>query len=180
MEHSSDTNPYGLVNVASEYTARIPHLFMDPTERDHVSDLYLLDLPELDHPTSTVNMVEIRQIGEDSLSTISKESTRSTGPCGTTYTHTLIDPYGQEFLAFPLSFRGAVFTISNDEPTRDGETNQERVAQEERNADRRAWRVDLENAKEDAADASASGQHNIHRDLANAFDMCGNQQVLRR
>jgi hypothetical protein len=44
-EHSSNTYPYGLVNTASEYTARIPHLFVDPAERDHVLDLCLLDLP---------------------------------------------------------------------------------------------------------------------------------------
>jgi hypothetical protein len=62
MEHSSNTYTYGLMNTASEYTARIPHLFMDPAERDHVLDLYLLDLPKLDHPAPTVNVVEIRQI----------------------------------------------------------------------------------------------------------------------
>jgi hypothetical protein len=62
-----------MVNTASEYAARIPHLFVDPTEHDHVLDLCLIDLPEPDHPAPTVNMVEIRQIGEDSLSTISKE-----------------------------------------------------------------------------------------------------------
>jgi hypothetical protein len=49
-EHSPNTYPYGLVNVASEYAAHIPHLFVDPPERDHVSDLYLIDLLEPDHP----------------------------------------------------------------------------------------------------------------------------------
>jgi hypothetical protein len=63
MEHSPNTYPYGLVNVASEYAAHIPHLFMDPAERDHVSDLCLINLPKPDHPTPTVNMVDIRQIG---------------------------------------------------------------------------------------------------------------------
>jgi hypothetical protein len=52
-------------------------------------------------------------------------------------------------------------------------TDQERVAQEERNADHRAWRVNLENAEEDAADAGAR-QRDIRRDLTNAFDMCDN------
>jgi hypothetical protein len=60
MEHSSNTYPYGLVNVAFEYTTCIPHLFVDPAECDHISYLYLLDLPELDHPAPTVNVVEIR------------------------------------------------------------------------------------------------------------------------
>jgi hypothetical protein len=78
----------------SEYVARIPHLFIDPTEHDHILDLYLIDLPEPDHPVPTVNVVEIRQIGEDSLSTISKEGTGSIESHGTSYTHTLIDSYG--------------------------------------------------------------------------------------
>jgi hypothetical protein len=157
------------VNVASEYAAHIPHLFVDPTEHDHISDLCLIDLPKPDHLAPTVNVVEIRQIGEDSLSTILEEGTRSTKSHGTSYTRTLIDPYGQEFLAFPPGFGGAVFTVSNNEPPRDGETDQERDAQ----------RVDLENAKEDAADAAAGGQRDIHHDLTNAFDMCVNQQVFK-
>jgi hypothetical protein len=60
MEHSFNTYPYGLVNTTFEYTARMSHLFVDPAERDHVLDLYLLDLPELDHPEPIVNVVEIR------------------------------------------------------------------------------------------------------------------------
>jgi hypothetical protein len=83
-----------MVNAASEYATRIPHLFVDPTEHDHVLDLYLIDLPDLDHPAPTVNMVDIRQIGQDSLSTILEEGTGSTESHRTSYTHTLIDPYG--------------------------------------------------------------------------------------
>jgi hypothetical protein len=165
MAHSSNTYPYGLDNAASEYTAHISHLFVGPTEHDHVSYLCLIDLPEPNHPALTVNVVEIRQIREDSLSVIPEESTGSSESHRTNYTHTLIDPYGHEFLAFPPDFRGVVFAISNDEPPHDEETDQERVAQEERNTDRRAWRVDLENAEEDVADAGAGGQHNICRDL---------------
>jgi hypothetical protein len=132
-----------------------------------------LDLPEPDHPVPTVNVVEIRQIRGDSHSTILEESIGSTGPHGTNYTSTLVNPYGEDFPAFPPGFGGAVFTISNDEPTRDGEIDQERADQEERNANRRARRVDLENG-EYAANAGAAGQRDIHRDLANAFDMCDN------
>jgi hypothetical protein len=142
-------------------------------------DLCLIDLPKPDHPVPTINVAEIRQIGEDSLSTILEESTGSTESHGTSYTRTLIDPYVQEFPAFPHGFGGAVFTVSNDEPTRDGETNQESVTREERNVDRRAQRVDLENAEEDAADAGAGGQRDIHRNLTDAFDMCDNQQVFK-
>jgi hypothetical protein len=60
MEHSPNTYPYGLVSVSSEYTTCIPYLLMDAADRDHISDLYLIDLPELDHPAPTVNVVEIR------------------------------------------------------------------------------------------------------------------------
>jgi hypothetical protein len=94
MEHSPNTYPYGLVNAASEYAARIPHLFVDPTECDHVLDLCLINLPKLDHPAPTINMVDIRKIGQDSLSTIPEEGTRSTEFHETNCTCTLIDPYG--------------------------------------------------------------------------------------
>jgi hypothetical protein len=57
------------------------------------------------------------------------------------------------------------------EPPCDGETNQERAAQEERNIDHRAQRVDLENAKEDAVDAAVGGQRDIYRNLTDTFVM---------
>jgi hypothetical protein len=60
MEHSPNTYPYGLVNTTSEYAARIPHLFVGPAERDHVSDLCLIDLPEPDRLAPIVNVVELR------------------------------------------------------------------------------------------------------------------------
>jgi hypothetical protein len=138
-------------------------------ECDHISDLYLIDLPESDHPAPIVNVVEIRQIGEDSLSTILEESIGSTESHGTNHTRTLIDPYGQEFPTFPPGFGGAIFAVSN------GETDQERVAREERNADRRARRVNVENAEEDATDVAMGGQRDIRCDLTDAFDMCDNQ-----
>jgi hypothetical protein len=51
----------------------VPHLFVDPAERDHVSDLSLLELPEIGHPAPVVNMVDIRQIGGDLLPYILEE-----------------------------------------------------------------------------------------------------------
>jgi hypothetical protein len=82
--------------MASEYMVCIPHLFVDLAERDRVSDLFLLELPEIDYPAPVVNMVDIRQIGGDSLSTIPEESTGSTSS-----THATTNPY--EFPAFPLA-----------------------------------------------------------------------------
>jgi hypothetical protein len=59
-EHLSTVYPYGLANAASEYMVHVPLLFVDPAERDHISDLFLLELPEIDHPAPVVNMVEMR------------------------------------------------------------------------------------------------------------------------
>jgi hypothetical protein len=72
-KHLSTVYPYRLANATSEYLVRIPHLFMDPTERDHVSDPFLLELSKVNYPAPIVNMVDIRQICGDSLSTIPKE-----------------------------------------------------------------------------------------------------------
>jgi hypothetical protein len=69
-EHPSTIYPYGLVNTVSEYMVCVPHLFVDLAERDHVFDSFLLELPEIGHPAPVVNMVDIRQNGGDSLSTI--------------------------------------------------------------------------------------------------------------
>jgi hypothetical protein len=98
IEHPSTVYPYGLANMVSEYMVCFPHLFVDPAERDHVSNLSLLELPEIGHPAPIINMVNIRQIGGDLLSTIREESTRSTGS-----THAITNPYEEEFPAFPLA-----------------------------------------------------------------------------
>jgi hypothetical protein len=61
-------------------------------------NLFLLELPKIYHPAPIVNMVDIRQIGGDSLSTIPKEST---GSIGSTQTHTITNSNKEEFPAFP-------------------------------------------------------------------------------
>jgi hypothetical protein len=83
---------------------RVPHLFVDPAERDHVSDLSLLELSEISHPAPVVNMVDIRQIGGDSLSTFQEESTESTGS-----TCAITNPYEEEFSTFPWLWRHNLF-----------------------------------------------------------------------
>jgi hypothetical protein len=60
MEHPSTIYPYGLANAVSEYMVRIPHLFMDPAEHDHVLDLSLLELPKISHHAPVINMVDIK------------------------------------------------------------------------------------------------------------------------
>jgi hypothetical protein len=70
--------PYNLENAASEYVYRTPHLFMGPTERDHVSDLYFLDIlrPPLGN---AVNMVGIQEYHEGSVHTLPEDDDSSTG-----------------------------------------------------------------------------------------------------
>jgi hypothetical protein len=139
---------------------------VDPAERDHVFDLFLLELLEMGHPAPIVNMVDIRQIHGDSLSTIPEEHSESTGS-----THAITNPYEKEFPAFPADFGGAIFAISADQPSREWETDQERADQVERNANCMAHRVERENAK------YAKERRPIQHDLVDAFDMYGNQQV---
>jgi hypothetical protein len=50
--------PYGLKKAASEYAYRTLYLFVDPMKRDHVSNLYFLDIPQ-PPPGNVVNMVDI-------------------------------------------------------------------------------------------------------------------------
>jgi hypothetical protein len=67
-EHPSTVYPYGLANVVSEYMVRVSYLFMDLAKRDHVSDLFLLELPKIDHPALIINMViSDRLVGTRSL-----------------------------------------------------------------------------------------------------------------
>jgi hypothetical protein len=70
--------PNGLKNATSEYTYRTPHLFMGPTKREHVSDLYFLNIPR-PPPGNTVNMVGIREYHEGSVRTLPEDGDSSTG-----------------------------------------------------------------------------------------------------
>ena len=66
--------PFGLVGVGSTYQDTVHYLFIDHIECDHVDDLYMIDLPKADQLVLVVNMVDIRQISDDSLHTILEES----------------------------------------------------------------------------------------------------------
>jgi hypothetical protein len=78
-----------------------PHLFVDPAKHGHVNDLYLIDLPEADHPAPIVNMLEIKQIRGSSLSTIPEERTRSLDG-----THTATVSDDEDFPPFSPGFGG--------------------------------------------------------------------------
>lgn len=74
---------------------------MNPIERGHVLDLYLIDLPEIDHIPSTVNMVNIRPVDGALLSMIREESTGSV--IGSTRTDVILTTvYEQEFPESPV------------------------------------------------------------------------------
>jgi hypothetical protein len=140
--------PYGLKNAASEYAYRTPHLFVGPIERDHVLDLYFLDIPR-PPPGNAVNMVDIREHNEGSVYTLSEDgdsSTRSTHSVHTEAKHLDHDEYDLDPLPHPPGFspiprfppkRGnMVLNVSNDEPSVVGETDEQRQLCEQRNADR--------------------------------------------
>jgi hypothetical protein len=68
MEHPSIVYPYGLVNATSKYMVHVPHLFVDPAERDHVLDLFLLELPKINYPApSSTWSISGRLVGIRSL-----------------------------------------------------------------------------------------------------------------
>ena len=46
MENMPRPYPFGLVGAGSAYQIAVHHLFIDHAERDHIDDLYMIDLPE--------------------------------------------------------------------------------------------------------------------------------------
>jgi hypothetical protein len=98
--------PYGLRNVASEYVYRTPHLFMGPMERDHVSDLYFLDIPR-PLPGNAINMVGIREHHEGSIYTLPEDGDSSIGSTRSVHTeveHLKDDRYDLDPLLYPSGF----------------------------------------------------------------------------
>ena len=113
-------------------------IFIDHVERDHATDLYMIDPTDSGQPASVVNMVAIRQLSDDpSLPTeslhnvlnessddYSKASTKTVSSCPT----------------FPLGFGAMIFHVSHDSVTKDGETAEEREARLAKNADHQRCR----------------------------------------
>jgi hypothetical protein len=120
---------------------------MGPTERDHVSDLYFLDIPQ---PSlgNAVNMVRVWEHHEGSIHTLLEDgdsSTRSTCSVHTEVEH-LDDEYDLDPLPYPPGFPqiprfpprhgDMVLNVSNDEPAIVGETDEQRQLRKQCNADR--------------------------------------------
>ena len=74
MENIPRPYPFRLEGVGSTYQNAIHHLFIDHLENDRVSDLYMIDPTKSDQPTPMVNMVNIRQLLEESLHNVLDES----------------------------------------------------------------------------------------------------------
>jgi hypothetical protein len=55
MENLPKPYPFGLESAGSAYQNSIHHI-----ERDHATDLYMIDLTRSDQPAPVVNMVNIR------------------------------------------------------------------------------------------------------------------------
>ena len=58
--------PFGLVAMGSVYQDTVHHLFIDHIERNHITDLYMIDPTDFGQPTAVVNMVAIHQLSDDS------------------------------------------------------------------------------------------------------------------
>ena len=166
MENPPRPYPFGLEGAGSTYQNAIHHLFVDHVERDHVIDLYMIDPTNSGQPAPMVNMVNIRQLLDDSLHDVLEESlgdysegsTKTASSCPT----------------FPPRFGGMIFHVSHDNVTKDGETAEERKARLAKNADRQRRR-DAKVAQ--GADEDGRGPPRHQRNLEEAFDMVGDQLV---
>ena len=60
MEDPSKPYPFRLEGAGSVYQNTIHHIFVDHAERDHITDLYMIDQTDSGQPVPMVNMVAIR------------------------------------------------------------------------------------------------------------------------
>jgi hypothetical protein len=77
----------------------MPHLFMGPTERDHVSDLHFLDIPQ-PSPGNAVNMVRLQEYHEVLTHTLPEDGDSSIESTDTEVEH-LDDEYDLDPLSYP-------------------------------------------------------------------------------
>jgi hypothetical protein len=154
-------------------------------ERDHVSDLYFLDIPR-PPPGNAVNMVDIQEHNEGSVHTLPEDGDSSTGSTYSIHTeseHLDHDEYDLDPLPHPLGFSpiprfpprhgDMVLNVSNDEPSVVEETDEQRQLREQHNTDR------TERRHQEAEEEEARYRGPRPRDLANAFDRVDDRQVFR-
>ena len=165
---------FGMEGARYAYQHAIHQIFIDCVERDHTTNLYMIDPTNSSQPAPMVNMVATRQLSDDSpllaesLHNVLNESpddyfegsTKTISSCPT----------------FPLGFGGMIFHISHDSVTKDGETVEERKARLAKNTDCQRRR-DAEVAPEVSEDGRGPSRH--QRNLEKAFDMVDDQPVYQ-
>jgi len=174
MEDPPKPYPFGLEGVGSTYQNAIHHLFVNHVERDHVTDLYMINPTNSGQHVPMVNMVAIHQLLDDpSLPTKSLHNVLNESP----------DDYSEGSTktvsrcpTFPLGFEGMIFHISHDSVTKDAETAIEHEACLAKNVDHQCCRdaKAAQGAHEDGRGLSHH-QHNLEE----AFDMVGDQPVYQ-
>ena len=58
--------PFGLKGVGSAYQNAVHQIFVNHVERDHATDLYMIDPTNSGQPAPVVNMVALRLLSGDS------------------------------------------------------------------------------------------------------------------
>ena len=134
MENPPRPYPFRLEGAGSAYQNAVHHLFAHHVERNHITDLYVIDPTDPGQPTPVVNMVAICQLSEDSpLLTKSLHHVLDNSPDDSSEgsTKTL-----SSCPTFPSGFEGMIFHVNHDSVTKDGETVEERKARLAKNANR--------------------------------------------
>ena len=129
--------PLGLTNIAASYQDALSGKFANQISGNHPTTDQLGDVhPFIDLTTNQaapmINMVAIHQFDDESLHTILEE-TPSPKSQGSTKT---ISETPSDFPPFPPGFEGRIFHVSTNEPSRDGENDEERQQRLNRNANR--------------------------------------------
>jgi hypothetical protein len=138
MEDPPKPYPFGLEGAGSAYQNTVHDLFIDHVERDHATDLYMINPTDFGLPVPLVNVVAIRQLSDDSpLLTESLHNVMNESPNDYSQGSTKIV---SSYPTFPPGFGGMIFHISHDNITKDGETTEEREARLAKNADRQCRR----------------------------------------
>ena len=151
--------PFRLTNVAATFQDALRGKFADQVECAH-----LLADQIADQPPPAINMLHLGRCPGVPLQTIPKENP---GFESQDSTETLAETFSEQLLLPP--FRGgAIFNVSVDSPLWNGKTEEERVAQENRNVNR------VQRRENEAAIARAEAARN------NRLDSQGRQLPLHR
>ena len=119
--------PFGLANVAATFQDALRGKFAD-----QMGDAHPFADQFADQPRSVINMLHVSRRSGASLQTILEENLDSESQGST---ETLAKTFTEQLPLPP--FRGsAIFNISVDRPPRNGETEEERAARENRNVNR--------------------------------------------